>query len=72
MDNQYGVQQGIVFKIDTKENTADIGIKSVEVQLFMIYERERLGCVDVEKKGFGKDGVLEKPFSGGMSEDRKV
>ena len=33
-ENIYRIQQGKIYKIETKLNTADIGTKNVEVHLF--------------------------------------
>ena len=35
-----GVQKGKFFKIDTKENTADVGTKNVDVAIFEKQEKE--------------------------------
>ena len=62
-------QQGIIFKIDTKENTADIGTKNVEVGLFNRHEFEiDNGMPELREKVFGKHGIFPTTFSGGMSE----
>ena len=61
-------QQGIIFKIDTKENTADIGTKNVEVGLFNRHEFEiDNGMPELREKVFGKKGIFPNTFSGGMS-----
>ena len=66
-----GVQQGHVFKIDTKENTADIGTKNVEVSLFKKHEKELdNGMMQLREKAFGENGINTKTFSGGMSDSK--
>ena len=40
-----GVQHGQLFKIDTKENTADIGTKNVDIQTFIKHEKEIDGAM---------------------------
>ena len=40
ISNMNQVQQGKLFKIDTKENTADIGTKNVNVQTYVKHEKE--------------------------------
>ena len=35
-----GIQQGKFFEIDTKENTADVGTKKVDVATFEKHEKE--------------------------------
>jgi len=62
-------QQGIIFKIDTKLNTADIGTKNVEVGLFNRHEFELdNGMPELREKVFGKNGIFPTTFSGGMSD----
>ena len=40
ISNMNQVQQGKLFKIDPKENTADIGTKNVDVQTYVKHEKE--------------------------------
>ena len=69
IDDKDGTQQGEIFKIRTSDNTADVGTKNVEVQLFKKHEEEiDNGMPNLREKIFGKDGVLTKIFSGGMSD----
>ena len=69
IDKRDEVQQGEIFKIQSEYNTADVGTKNVEVQLFKRHEEELdNGMPDLREKIFGKEGVLAKMFSGGMLE----
>ena len=69
IDDKDRTQQGEIFKIHTLDNTADVGTKNVEVQLFKKHEEEiDNGMPKLREKIFGKDGILTKIFSGGMSD----
>ena len=71
IEKKNGVQQGHVFKIDTKENTSDIGTKNVEVSLFKKHEKELdTGMMKLREKAFGENGENTKAFSGGMSDSK--
>ena len=53
VENHDGVQQGEIFKIDTKDNTADIGTKNIEVGLFNKHEFELdNGMLELREKIF--------------------
>ena len=69
INNRNGIQQGHVFKIDTKDNTADIGTKNVEVGLFNKHESELdNGMINLREKIFGMNGIFPTTFSDGMSD----
>ena len=53
IESKTEIQQGKIFKIDMKDNTADIGAKNVEVGLYQKYEFELdNGMMDLREKIF--------------------
>ena len=68
-----GIKHGTIFKIDTKENTADIGTKNVEVTLFKKHKFELdNGMMDLRETLFGKNGIFANIFYDGMSDGGNV
>ncbi len=54
-----GHQQGRICKIPTEYNTADIGTKNVEVNLFKKHGQELdLGMPMLRERVYGKNGIL--------------
>ena len=65
-----GRQQGKIIKIETKNNTADIGTKNVKKKLFLSM-RTRLITVCMpmlRKRIYGKNGIIGYILSDGMSD----
>ena len=67
IEKRNGVRSGVVKKIESEKNTADIGTKNVEVHLFKQHEKEiESGMMDLRERIYGKNGVLCEMLSSGM------
>ena len=58
-EEKNGVQQGVIFKIGTELNTADIGTKNVDVKSFKRHTNELdAGMPMLRERVYGKHGLL--------------
>ena len=64
ISTDHTIQQGKLFKIDSKNNTADIGTKNVDVKTFEKHEKE----IDTGMRDLRKYFFRQNEFSGGMSD----
>ena len=69
INNRNGIQQGNVFKIDIKDDTANVGANFFEVRLFNKHGSELVNSMIIlREKVFGANGTFPTAFSDRMSD----